>query len=203
MHVYGSVKAFKMGEKKQKLFESPFISRFLISSLIITIIFSTFFVLGLGFIVTEKRNAIMATQQKKVLAGKLFLEQIFESSFEDLAIMANSKLFIAACTAMDNDNEMKEYVKDLISNIFNNKSHYFQFRFIDSTGMEKCRAERINGEPVFRQKDQLQNKADRYYFKEAIKLNEGESYISPFDLHIEHGEIEGPYRPMIRARKSG
>jgi signal transduction histidine kinase len=155
-------------------------------------------VLGRGFIVTEKRNAIMATQQKKVLAGKLFLEQIFESSFEDLAIMANSKLFIAACTAMDNDNEMKEYVKDLISNIFNNKSHYFQFRFIDSTGMEKCRAERINGEPVFRQKDQLQNKADRYYFKEAIKLNEGESYISPFDLNIEHGEIEVPYRPMIR-----
>ncbi len=46
--------------------------------------------------------------------------------------------------------------------------------------------------------NKLQNKAGRYYFKNTMELAEGELFISPFDLNIEHGKVEQPVKPMIR-----
>jgi HD-GYP domain-containing protein (c-di-GMP phosphodiesterase class II) len=46
--------------------------------------------------------------------------------------------------------------------------------------------------------DKLQNKANRYYFKDSVNLDKGEIYISPFDLNVEGGVIEKPLKPMIR-----
>jgi len=82
---------------------------------------------------------------------------------------------------------------------FSDKSKlYDQIRFLDETGMERIR---IN----FRQKrshtvanDELQNKAKRYYFADTFKLDPGRVFVSPFDLNIEHGQIEDPLKPMIR-----
>jgi hypothetical protein len=45
---------------------------------------------------------------------------------------------------------------------------------------------------------QLQSKANRYYFKKTIALNQNEVFISPFDLNIENGKVEQPLKPMIR-----
>ncbi|OIO70246.1 MAG: GGDEF domain-containing protein [Zetaproteobacteria bacterium CG12_big_fil_rev_8_21_14_0_65_55_1124] len=46
--------------------------------------------------------------------------------------------------------------------------------------------------------DQLQDKSGRYYFKDTFRLKEGEIFISPFDLNMEHGMIERPFKPVIR-----
>jgi len=69
---------------------------------------------------------------------------------------------------------------DLVNNIerFNeefyqftyNKKVYDQVRFIDKSGMEVIRINNNNGNPAVVGKDELQNKSDRYYFKEAITL---------------------------------
>ena len=72
---------------------------------------------------------------------------------------------------------------------------YDQVRLLDATGMELIR---INGSPAVIPADQLQNKSGRYYFEDAIKLDEGEVFVSPLDLNIEHGEIERPFKPTIR-----
>ena len=45
---------------------------------------------------------------------------------------------------------------------------------------------------------ELQNKVDRYYFYETVKIGEDNVYVSPLDLNEEHGEIEEPHKPMIR-----
>ncbi|QEY31179.1 GGDEF domain-containing protein [Synechococcus sp. RSCCF101] len=45
---------------------------------------------------------------------------------------------------------------------------------------------------------ELQNKADRYYFSEAMTLPPGAVYLSPLDLNKERGQIEQPLKPMIR-----
>ena len=45
---------------------------------------------------------------------------------------------------------------------------------------------------------QLQDKSKCYYFQETVSLSEGEIFISPLDLNVEHGEIEQPLKPMIR-----
>ena len=75
---------------------------------------------------------------------------------------------------------------------------YDQIRFIDADGDEKIRINiGINGVYSVPEKD-LQNKKDRHYFTEAIKLSEESVYVSPLDLNIEKGKIEIPYKPMIR-----
>lgn len=75
---------------------------------------------------------------------------------------------------------------------------YDQIRFLNANGDEKIRINiDSHGGYSVSEKD-LQNKRNRYYFTETIKLSEGNVYVSPLDLNIEHGEIEIPYKPMIR-----
>jgi diguanylate cyclase (GGDEF)-like protein len=78
------------------------------------------------------------------------------------------------------------------------KQKYDQIRFIDITGMEKVRVDFKGGDPAIVPERGLQNKGNRYYFKDTLALLRGEIFISPFDLNIEHGKIEEPLKPMIR-----
>jgi diguanylate cyclase (GGDEF)-like protein len=75
---------------------------------------------------------------------------------------------------------------------------YDQIRYIDQNGDERIRINLANGKSYAVDEDGLQNKADRYYFTETIKLPEGDVYVSPVDLNIENGALEVPYKPMIR-----
>jgi diguanylate cyclase (GGDEF)-like protein/PAS domain S-box-containing protein len=78
------------------------------------------------------------------------------------------------------------------------KKRYDQIRFLDTSGMEKIRLNYNAGHPYVVDETQLQNKAARYYFQEAINLAKGSIYQSPLDLNIEFGVIEIPLKPMIR-----
>jgi PAS domain S-box-containing protein len=78
------------------------------------------------------------------------------------------------------------------------KGIYDQIRFIDETGMEIVRVNYNGGSPRVVKRADLQPKADRYYFKETIKLGPIGVYVSPFDLNIEHGKIEEPIKPITR-----
>jgi len=75
-----------------------------------------------------------------------------------------------------------------------------QFRYIDETGMEIIRVERKrrDSEVTLINKEKLQNKSHRYYFKEAMKLEKGDVWISDLDLNIEFQLIEVPHKPVIR-----
>lgn len=75
---------------------------------------------------------------------------------------------------------------------------YDQVRILDNKGMELVRVNYNGGAPSVVPKAKLQNKANRYYFQEALKLDAGETYVSPLDLNIENGKIEQPLKPMIR-----
>ncbi len=78
------------------------------------------------------------------------------------------------------------------------KRRYDQIRWLDNRGMERLRVN-LTAQGAARIGDErLQDKSARYYFKEAIALPAGQVYASPIDLNIEHGEIERPYKPMLR-----
>jgi PAS domain S-box-containing protein len=70
-----------------------------------------------------------------------------------------------------------------------------QIRYLDERGNERVRVNSANGlVPAA----QLQNKSDRPYFREAIRLSAGERYLSAFDLNVEQGIVERPFKPMLR-----
>ncbi|QGY39214.1 diguanylate cyclase [Pseudodesulfovibrio cashew] len=78
------------------------------------------------------------------------------------------------------------------------KKMYDQVRFLDATGMEIVRVNYKAGETSIVPRSELQSKAKRYYFTDAIKLKAGEIFVSPLDLNIERGQIEQPLKPMMR-----
>jgi len=78
------------------------------------------------------------------------------------------------------------------------KGVYDQIRFLSEDGMEIIRINYDDGNPHILAQSELQNKSDRYYFQEAMAQNIGGVYMSPFDLNVEAGKIEQPFRPVIR-----
>jgi nitrogen-specific signal transduction histidine kinase/ActR/RegA family two-component response regulator len=78
------------------------------------------------------------------------------------------------------------------------KRIYDQVRLLNEQGMEIVRVNFNDGAPSIVACAQLQPKGNRYYFKDAFQLNEGEVFVSPFDLNIERGVLEIPIKPMIR-----
>ena len=75
---------------------------------------------------------------------------------------------------------------------------YYQIRLIDTTGQERVRVELRDGLPYALPQQALQDKSYRYYVQQGQQLPVGSVYLSPFDLNIEHGQIEIPLRPTIR-----
>ena len=105
--------------------------------------------------------------------------------------------------------ELKAYLEDptqqnlsLINSEYRsfsvNKKNYEQIRYLDNQGMEIVRVNYNGGKPIEVSPENLQSKQNRYYFKDAFQLSQGEVFVSPFDLNIEHGKVEEPFKPMIR-----
>src|SRR5574343_264370 len=72
-----------------------------------------------------------------------------------------------------------------------------QLRYIDQQGMERIRVNHRGGPPQL--VTELQNKSDRDYVQRGLALTAGGVYFSAIDLNIEYGQIERPFRPMLRS----
>ena len=76
---------------------------------------------------------------------------------------------------------------------------YDQIRFIDATGQEIVRVDtNRSGVTTLIADAELQNKADRPYFVDTARLDLGEIFVSALDLNVERGEIERPFKPVLR-----
>ena len=120
----------------------------------------------------------------------------------DLAAIITDLKFLSnhlESKAFDSSDRIKQQnVTALLRGFSNQKRLYDQIRFIQSDGLEKIRINFHRDQAYEVAQEELQNKADRYYFQKAIKLNPGEVYISPLDLNIEQSRIERPLKPVIR-----
>ena len=96
------------------------------------------------------------------------------------------------------DETARKLAEQDIESFSRNKRLYRQIRFINTMGSEIIRVDYRDDKSVVFNKNELQNKYDRYYFTDSINLGRGELYISPMDLNIENGSIETPYVPTIR-----
>ncbi|ATX80364.1 PAS domain S-box-containing protein [Mariprofundus aestuarium] len=137
-----------------------------------------------------EQNQSMIKLQKEVIA-------------QDFRLIISDILFLASETELqegvnDSDNEQVLDATLELQSFVQAKKIYDQIRLIDNNGMERIRINFDGTNATVVPQEKLQSKADRYYFREALKLKKGEVYISPLDLNIELGEIEVPHKPMIR-----
>jgi len=79
-----------------------------------------------------------------------------------------------------------------------NRRIYYQIRYLNETGQEIVRVDSSGLQSWIVEREKLQDKSDRYYFKETMRLSGKRLFISPLDLNRERGKIEVPHKPVIR-----
>ena len=154
----------------------------------------------IGFTYTvdrQGRETIVAHREKANLDRYVaFINRRMQDLATDLKVVAQSPDLRDYLKIGD-----ESYLESLSRQLFDfveAKEIYDQVRYIDETGMERVRVNYIAGKAKLAAHDQLQNKKNRYYFTDAMKLEEGRIFVSPFDLNIEFQQIELPYKPTIR-----
>lgn len=165
------------------------------------------FLISIGFY----RDTIKILQEEElqnerfqILAVNNHMDDFFEQAREDVIFLSNLTSFNTILNSND-ELEIQEAQTRLGDNFLQfskNRNIYNQIRYIDEFGNEKVRVNNYDGKLWEVAEDELQNKADRYYFKEAMDLDAGFMYVSDIDLNVENGQIEVPYNPTVRyARK--
>ncbi len=141
---------------------------------------------------------IIENREKNVInLGLATLKLDIKSIVSDLTILSDH--FERKWTP-DNKVLKREELELTYLSFSNRKQSYDQIRYLNEFGMEVVRINFNEGNPSIVPQKQLQNKANRYYFRDAFKIKKGEVYISPFDLNIERGKIERPISDKIDPR---
>ncbi len=78
------------------------------------------------------------------------------------------------------------------------KPHFDNVRYLNSNGLEVVRINSNDGSPAVVPQAMLQDKSRRYFFNDIFNLNNGEVYVSPFDLLVEENQLVIPFKPTIR-----
>ena len=130
------------------------------------------------------------------------VKQISKSMANDFNVALSSLIFLAdqheLQRLLDGDFTEKKDLNEMILSFSKMFGLFDQIRYLDETGMEIVRINFNKSRPKVVPENQLQSKAKRYYFKDTMRLERGEVYVSSFDLNVEKGEIEQPLKPMIR-----
>ena len=146
-----------------------------------------------------ERKEIRQSQKIKVNSQHHFIFHDFEKIISDLCFLAveAQRHYLIQPDGSANTIEKEDLTLDFL-NFSRSEKFYHQIRVIDIHGHEVIRINNDGQEATVVPEEQLQDKYDRYYVKEGLKLKQGQVYISKFDLNIEYEQIEQPVRPMIR-----
>lgn len=140
--------------------------------------------------------ALKARESARVaIAGDIFGRRL-ETVATDLEVLAHMQ--VVEELAAHDEIPQRQRVAELFSVFSREKQIYDQIRFLDVSGREVVRVDLKNGTPVIVPEALLQDKSGRYYFRDSLRLEKGEIYVSPFDLNVEERRIERPYKPMLR-----
>lgn len=144
----------------------------------------------------DRLEMAQVREAARVEIAKGLLAQDFSVASSDLHVLAGTPalrryLDTASPAALD---ELASQFQE----VARTTARYDQIRYLDARGREIVRINFNAGHPAIVPRAQLQDKSGRYFFRDTIKLNRGEIFVSPLDLNIEHDRLEIPYKPMIR-----
>lgn len=126
--------------------------------------------------------------------------QVIHTRLSDIA--SDLRVFAASpalarflSNASDDDRAaVKKYFRALVDS----KGFYDQVRVLNELGMELVCVNYTDGHAEIVPEAMLEDKSTRYYVSETLQLQRGEVFISKFDLNIERGQIERPFKPVLR-----
>ena len=146
--------------------------------------------------ISAAHKADIEDQTHQVTALRAEILTLLNSAKSDVIIFEQSqeiKSFLHKPTLIN-----EAIVQYRLRNFMLSKNVYDQLRLLDLNGHEIVRVNRKGQDAVAVLKQDLQDKSDRYYFRSVKNLNVGEVFVSRLDLNVENGQIEMPWKPMIR-----
>jgi methyl-accepting chemotaxis protein len=148
-------------------------------------------------------NQMEIEVQDSVETINLFLNQIIG----DVTYLNETPAIHGIVRARDNDGFDQEdnstyadWAKRLtliFASFIESKPYYAQIRYLDENGNELIKVNHQNNRPVIVPQDQLRNQKNTEYFRETVKLSQGQIYVSPVNLSRENGVIQIPHQPII------
>lgn len=149
----------------------------------------------LGFIGVYLLNKSTTENSLKRLSE----EQTLSLTKDNRAVAVQLNSTLEAIELLVNRFNQSGYIpaEALRSALFTNPAT-FQARFLSLDGKEKIRFDRDKFGIKRTSESQLQNKANRDYFKQMQKLKIGQAYMSQVNLNIEGDRIEVPFKPTVR-----
>ena len=150
----------------------------------------------------EKQN-IDVRQENNLKAGVLeasrFVAMNVNSVSEDILSISKSSL-VKEFLESDKPTRRDELRHLLESDFFYlvHQHRYAQLRILDLDGLEKIRVDHFNNQTYIIPQDNLQDKSNRYYYRDSLLIQSGQIYQSILDLNVENGQVETPWNPMIR-----
>ena len=178
------------------LLQSPFLRR-----LLLLFLPAAMLVIAAAWLVYQAESARI--QGEWAIKGKQIVTIGATSAERTLDLVGRDLLYLARSHALNavlnqgSPRDAEQLSADWVA-FSRAKRNYDQIRWLDESGMERIRVDFRPGAPVIIPPYGLQNKAKRYFFSDAFKLNPGEIFVSPLDLNIEGNQVEVPWKPMIR-----
>lgn len=172
-----------------------FVLNFLVSFFSISII-------STGFLLMFLSQSNLARQKELDSAGRNAIDTVTYFITYKINRLTNDLEFLSNIL-FNHEEDSVDYsdVASIWIDYSNSRSVYDQIRYIDLDGDEIIRINYgANGAYIVPQ-NELQNKKDRYYFVDTVKLEQDQVFVSPLDLNMEKNQIEQPLKPMIRLGK--
>ncbi len=152
--------------------------------------------------VTDRMNARLVVdalaedEARQLPVYSEILSRHFEAVVGDIRVLAHSVLL--RDYLQNRDVESARRLAESFCILAEGTMLYDQVRFIDSDGIERVRVNFDESVARVVSEEELQDKSRRYYYADLIRMETGALYVSPFDLNVEHGEVEMPPKPMMR-----
>lgn len=172
------------------------LKRFALIFLPVAIVF-TIVLFSIGRLVEQRQiEKIEGRASSRVELARALLAQDFDAADADLRVIASLP---ALRNYLDDGSPAHhDELAGILLVLARESRRYDQIRYLDSAGKEVLRINYNDGQPAIVPADKLQDKSGRYYFRDMLRLDPGEVYVSPLDLNIEQDGLEIPYKPTIR-----
>ncbi|MGQ1947126.1 PAS domain S-box protein [Geofilum sp. OHC36d9] len=155
--------------------------------------------IALYIFISEKKSNIYHLETTEINKLDLQVNEIVTNfTFVERDVLLLRDMIASVETYACEEGITLEILKNDFVQYIYHKGLYDQIRFLDKNGDEKLRINYNSGNPQIVADSLLQNKSNRYYFEEMRSLQKDELYFSKFDLNIENGRLEYPYKPVMR-----
>lgn len=144
---------------------------------------------------TQRKSLLISRTSEQAVASGYAISRQINSVYADLLFLGQSSVFrrVQENPGLDTAALESAWLRYLAE-----RPYIQQLRYLNEQGRERVRVHLLDGQVRAVPDDALQDKSNRYYFRQAVALEPGQLYLSPLDLNVENGVIERPFRPMVR-----